>query len=253
MDLAPTTIEPARTKGRGVHLDAELVRYLRSERMLEVAFRPRLDVQLRLGSWDDGLPLFRFEDGKWCEDPTDPPLFYFGRVSRLDPGHPVAELCGGIPTPALAIASGCSSWHLTVLRLLRESQAAAELGCSSPNLLWLVAASVDRRSIRPRDAKALFARRRVDLLSWCLGTTSRPAAVRFVDKYTPVHRAREELGLLERAVAVPGLVHSLGHLPIAYPEDLDRLLRNLEPFLRNRPRDCSESTCPSSARSASRC
>ena len=225
MDLASTSIDQPQTRGRGVHLDAELVHYRRRERVLQVDFRPRLDVQLRLTSWDDGLRLFRFEDGAWREDPADPQLFFFGPAQRLDPSHPVAKLCRSIPERALAIASEFSSWHVTVLRLLRESQAAADLACSSPNLLWLVAAAVDRRGLGASDACDLLRQRRVDLLSWCLGSAVRPAALRLVDKYEPIHRHRGELELLELAAAAPKVVSDLRHVPVVYPADLDRLIR----------------------------
>lgn len=187
-------------RGRGVTLDRELVRFDAGSGTLELDFRPRLDVRLRLGPWDGGLELSRHEAGRWQVDPDDPQLFFFGNTERLEPDHPMARFTQTIPAEALAIAAGFSAWHLTVLRLLRVSRTAARIGHAVPNLLWLIAANVDRRGVPLREAPRLLRRSRLELLGWCLDAQLPRAALRFVRQLLPTCRDRQELELLETAL-----------------------------------------------------
>lgn len=102
-------------------------------------YRPYFQIRLRIGSWEKGLLIHRWENGTWQPESEDPglPLIWPSRL--MEPTHPVRLFADRIPEHVRRLAE--KFWHrqVNVLRMMSFSDRPLHMAQHAPVLLWFLA------------------------------------------------------------------------------------------------------------------
>ena len=161
---------------------------------------------LRMTSWEAGLAVSSWADGRWAPaSRTDA-----WRLSLVVPeavSSPVGRFMAAIPSRARLLASRCGAHGLAALRLLRLHPR-ARVVARNHSLLWLVARHADLCGLE--SAMALLDGTPTEVLAGCLGVEPAPGAVGLLHRIGP--SAAQEISLLQRTLGSARVVRALRHV-----------------------------------------
>lgn len=196
---------------------------------------------LRIGPYERGLPVQRWEGGWLAEhrdyDPLPDPDSLVGESREA-----FAEFWRTMPEAAqrLVPPSACHRW--TMLRALRLSEMYESLLRTGPTLAWILAAELAKEPLTQARVEALAGLPRAEILSMFappprgMAREARArsgASVRFVDRVALGTKSHRELRVVREALGTPKLVELLRHRPAIPLAELELVLRH--PRLVTRP------------------
>ena len=203
---------------------------------LGIDFRPLLDVQVRLGTWDRGLVLERLEGGAWGVEDGDPGVSPLA-VADMDTlarapaqpdetwltAHPVEAWAASIPASIRELARPIEWRQMTLLWLLREVPEAVTLLADNPVLIWLLVNWLVRRDLPVAAARNLVLGSRARIARTVAGVSS-AGVVRLLGRLRFRLYGPGEMRTLEQVLGHPTLPRDLVRLRAVAGDALPILL-----------------------------
>lgn len=134
-------------------------------RSLIVNFRPTLDLQMKISSWETGIQIAYQNDLGWEPEPAyfDPRINIFDADSQA-----IGEFVQAIPADILSLVKDMPNFHITALRIMRFCPDAEGL-CSNPGLFLLLSEAIAEGHVCYDELQTLIYEKRTAILARLLG------------------------------------------------------------------------------------
>lgn len=242
-------------------IDSKFANFDLKKQNLDLDFRPHFDLNLTIGSWNEGLfirqgpssgrigivpmhpqpghaktrSIHRFQKLQFTEsDDTyeiswnDPEISLIGPHLNQEVDHPVRQFLETIPPDHLSMASPFGLHQLTILRILRYFPKAKDLLRNEQTLFWLIAHKVLRSGLHPQAIGDILNRKRIKILDWITDGQASMVCLKFINKVVIQYFDRREMKLLWRFIQSPMILDRFRHFPVVSPQVFRTSFQNPE-------------------------
>jgi hypothetical protein len=203
-----------------------LLAYDSSAGFLHLNFENLCGISYRIGDWNEGLSLWRWENflGKWVLHDEDPQL-PLRLMEFTNPECPLARWASTIPLEIRTRTTSITYCRHTLLRFLRLVPESMELFCDNPNLMWMLAHAVYNKRISEKEAmEYLTGPRRLIARAIC-GLNSN-AVVNFFSRLVIPCNDNTAASVLEKLagnLAVRRKVARFDQFPLAHVDEIKKI------------------------------
>jgi len=149
---------------------------------LLINFRPHRDVQIKIGTWDQGLPFFSKKKGQWVHN------HYQSRVTLVTDEHikdkslPVHQYLNKAPHWIIDKTKIYKCKQFYMLQALSNSSQARVLFEHSPNLLWLLVIEKFAYNWSSKEFEDLLKNKRSYIIKRVFNIPENQQVVKFINK-----------------------------------------------------------------------
>jgi hypothetical protein len=181
---------------------------------LHIHFRPAVDFELRISSWDCGLevqPWYGQEENYEYES-FDPNLDIFNQ-SCYTKNSQINKWLQTIPQDLTNLVQDLEINQLTILRLIKSNPYCEELMRNSPTLLLLFSHYLLVQELTISEGAQFLNNSKIIILESITGRTCTKADIKFINKFSSNSFGIEEIEVLYRAVQNQQIVSRFFHIP----------------------------------------
>lgn len=186
-------------------------------------------LEIKIGSWPDGLPISIRRNNVWEEFKKDPGFALVVPEHEHDYTLPVNRLISGIPKDIRQAVKPISYLQFSLLQYSCQSRQLQELLLSSPILAWFIVCKLEMENWSVQYKNKLLCNKQRDILNVVAGVSEK-ADIKFLRKVELLNGTKQEQGIVISALQEPSLKRSVRNLQ-SVPVALLAILLKL-PFLR---------------------
>jgi len=169
-----------------------------------------INLLLRYGAWEAGLPIHRWTDGRWVPESLDPGIPLLTAAIGAASDAPLCEFRASVPPTMREVAGIYQYLQTTMLQWAARSCAAADLLQQAPTLCWLLVASAVEERWTEAQVLQMLTKRRKEILLQLTGIRSE-AAVKLLNRVILRTGDCTELRVIRRFIRDQSLWRGLSH------------------------------------------
>jgi hypothetical protein len=169
-----------------------------------------INLLLRYGTWEAGLPVHRWTDGQWVPESLDPGIPLLTAAIGATSDAALHGFRASVPPMVRQMAGSYQHLQTTMLQRAARSPAAADLLQQTPTLFWMLVASAVEERWTEGQVRETLAKQRKDILLQLTGIRSE-AAVKLLNRVILRTGDCTELGVIRRFIRDQSLWRGLSH------------------------------------------
>jgi len=210
--------------GRLIMLIDKNISKLNQQGELFINLHPYLDVKIKIGTWEQGLPFYSEKNGQWIAN------HYQSRITLLTNEHlnnkllPINHFLQTIPHWIVEKSMKYRYRQFNLLQTLSKYPSAVELFESAPNLLWLMVIEKENQQWSDEKIEKLLLQKRSSIINILFpGLDPLPKGLRkinrlkFINKIQLHDTSKQEFELIKQVISSINNIRAFYHwqkLPI---------------------------------------